>query len=205
MRLFIAAWPSPEVTRILEGLERPEHDWIRWTPPSSWHVTIRFLGELEGPEEVIQRLEASGIALRDATYEDNPAPHPAARCPPPTQPAAQRQGLAGHEVAHAVATLGPTTKWFSGSRTLYAPVAGLDDLARRVAGATFDLGMQPGRFTGHITLARIRGRRPLTAEARHLAGAQLKGGWIVDEILAVSSLPGPEGSEYRVVERLRLL
>jgi len=204
VRLFIAAWPSPEATRILEGLERPGHDWIRWTPPSSWHVTIRFLGELDGPEEVARCLAESGIASREATsatLEDNHDSGPTARHRQPGDGPRPREGPTGR----LVAILGPATRWFSGSRTLYAPVAGLDELARRVAIATSGLGVPPGHFTGHITLARLRGRRPLTPEARRLAGAPLDGSWQVGELLVVSSALTPAGPEYSVVERLRLI
>ena len=46
MRLFVAVWPPPEVVEVLAALERPAVDGVRWTTPSQWHVTLRFLGEV---------------------------------------------------------------------------------------------------------------------------------------------------------------
>ena len=52
MRLFVAVWPPPEVVATLEGLPRPEVDDVRWTTADQWHVTLRFLGDLEDPAPV---------------------------------------------------------------------------------------------------------------------------------------------------------
>ncbi len=56
MRLFVAVWPSPEAVRILAGLARPELAGTRWTSPEQWHVTLRFVGELEDPRQLVCRL-----------------------------------------------------------------------------------------------------------------------------------------------------
>jgi RNA 2',3'-cyclic 3'-phosphodiesterase len=48
-RLFVAAWPPPEVVEALEDLERPARGGVRWTKPEQWHVTLRFLGEVSPP------------------------------------------------------------------------------------------------------------------------------------------------------------
>lgn len=50
MRLFVGVWPSVEVVRQLERIDRPEHPAMRWTTPSQWHVTLRFLGEVDRSE-----------------------------------------------------------------------------------------------------------------------------------------------------------
>ena len=44
MRLFVAVWPPPPVVELLDALERPAVDGLRWTTPSQWHVTLRFIG-----------------------------------------------------------------------------------------------------------------------------------------------------------------
>jgi 2'-5' RNA ligase len=46
-RLFVAVWPSAEVRAILEQLDRPIGDRLRWTSPDEWHVTLRFLGDVD--------------------------------------------------------------------------------------------------------------------------------------------------------------
>lgn len=48
MRLFVAIWPPEEVVERLAGLPRPGDPAVRWTTPDQWHVTLRFLGEVEG-------------------------------------------------------------------------------------------------------------------------------------------------------------
>ncbi|HUR18056.1 MAG TPA: RNA 2',3'-cyclic phosphodiesterase [Acidimicrobiales bacterium] len=50
MRAFVAVWPPPEVVASLAGLPRPEVEGLRWTGPDQWHVTLRFLGEVDEDE-----------------------------------------------------------------------------------------------------------------------------------------------------------
>lgn len=63
MRLFVAAWPPPEVVASLAALPRPHVAGLRWTRPDQWHVTLRFLGHVEGVEPVVAALAAvEGLA-----------------------------------------------------------------------------------------------------------------------------------------------
>src|SRR5688572_10560871 len=127
MRLFIAVWPPAEVVGALAVLPRPTVPGVRWTGPAQWHVTLRFLGEVDVP---------------------------------PALPAS---------VPPATAVLGPVTVPLGA--VLAAPVAGLDELAGAV-------GNERG-FTGHLTLARSRGRGRTPAS---LAGAPIRGSWEVREV-----------------------
>ncbi|MDY7103409.1 MAG: 2'-5' RNA ligase family protein [Actinomycetota bacterium] len=43
-RLFVAATPPPEVADALADLDRSDER-VRWAPPATWHVTLRFLGD----------------------------------------------------------------------------------------------------------------------------------------------------------------
>jgi 2'-5' RNA ligase len=65
MRLFVAVWPPPEVVDVVARLERPSVDGVRWTSPSQWHVTLRFLGEVpdESVDAVASWLTASCAPL----------------------------------------------------------------------------------------------------------------------------------------------
>ncbi len=62
MRLFIGLWPAPEVADVLDRLSRPEHPDVRWTARTHWHVTLRFLGEVEDDDEpaLVEALEVAG-------------------------------------------------------------------------------------------------------------------------------------------------
>jgi 2'-5' RNA ligase len=50
MRLFVAVWPPAEVLDLVDRLPRPEHPAVRWAPRDRWHVTLRFLGEVDEGE-----------------------------------------------------------------------------------------------------------------------------------------------------------
>ncbi|NYI07713.1 RNA 2',3'-cyclic phosphodiesterase [Allostreptomyces psammosilenae] len=61
MRLFVAVHPSAEALAELDEAERrlrrlPEADELRWTPRTSRHLTLCFLGEV--PEERLPKLRA---------------------------------------------------------------------------------------------------------------------------------------------------
>ncbi len=61
MRLFIAAWPPAEVVDALAELPRAETAGVRWTTRDQWHVTLRFLGELDEPGPVADALRAATL------------------------------------------------------------------------------------------------------------------------------------------------
>ena len=48
MRLFVAVVPPDDVLDALRALRRPPVAGIRWTTRNQWHVTLRFLGEVDG-------------------------------------------------------------------------------------------------------------------------------------------------------------
>jgi len=63
----MATWPSAEVRRRLAGIDRPALDGVRWTPPERWHVTLRFLGEVEDPAPVVEAVAAAVRPLAPPT------------------------------------------------------------------------------------------------------------------------------------------
>jgi 2'-5' RNA ligase len=52
MRLFVAVHPPAEVLDAVAALPRPERPGVRWTTRNQWHVTLRFLGEVDDPGPV---------------------------------------------------------------------------------------------------------------------------------------------------------
>lgn len=51
-RLFVAAWPPAEVCDALEALEVARGDGVRPVAPENWHVTLRFLGDVDAGEAI---------------------------------------------------------------------------------------------------------------------------------------------------------
>ena len=173
MRLFVAVWPPESVIELLLGVDRPEVAGLRWTTEPQWHVTLRFLGEVDESGPVVDALGAVPDRLR---------------------------ARSGPEIR---AALGPTTAWFPGRRVLQVPVSGLDDLAREVTEVTGPWGEPPDdhRFSGHLTLARARGKAPGSAS---LAGAALAVTWRVRAFELVASVLGPGGSRYETLSIVAL-
>ena len=58
-RLFVAAWPPPDVIEVLGRLDRPASDGLRWTTPDQWHVTMRFLGSVTDVDAVVEAVAAT--------------------------------------------------------------------------------------------------------------------------------------------------
>lgn len=67
MRLFVAVRPPDAVLDVVGGLRRPERDGVRWTTRPQWHVTLRFLGEVDDPAPVVAALEAAPLVRCAAT------------------------------------------------------------------------------------------------------------------------------------------
>jgi 2'-5' RNA ligase len=77
MRLFVAVWPPPEVVERLGELRRGERPGVRWTTADQWHVTLRFLGEVDDPAPVIDALARAPLAPAEARL--GPASKPLGR------------------------------------------------------------------------------------------------------------------------------
>lgn len=68
-RLFIAVWPPEEVADELMALPRKDQRGVRFVPPENWHVTLRFMGEVD-PDEVLGALD--GVLLPATTARLGP-------------------------------------------------------------------------------------------------------------------------------------
>ena len=173
VRLFVAVWPPESVVEMLLGIDRPDVADLRWTTELQWHVTLRFLGEVRDPGPVAEALRVVPEMVRAA-------------------------GATGVRAA-----LGPTTAWFPGRQVLQVPVRGLDGLAGAVLDATAPWGGDGDdhRFSGHLTLARARGRARGPAS---LAGASVAATWQVRAFELVSSELGRGGARYHTVSTVSL-
>ncbi len=130
VRLFVAVSLPSDVVESVRDLPRPDLASLRWTTEDQWHITLRFLGEVEAPAAVAGALKEVPATLRAAAIDE------------------------------VEAVLGAATAWFRGRRILHVPVTGLDDLAAAVATATapWGEGSDDPPFAGHLTLARVRQR-----------------------------------------------
>ncbi len=173
-RLFLALWPPAEIVEALAALPRPAEAGVRWVEPDHWHITLRFFGEAEPV--------AVGAAI-DALVEA-----PIAGAPIADTPIDDRA---------VEVVLGPKVSRL-GRAVVCLPARGLDELARRIAAATGDLGQPPDPrpFAGHLTLARLRHRA-----ACGLAGAPFSARFPATELTLVASRRGPTGLRYDVIAR----
>lgn len=172
MRLFVAVVPPDDVLDRLASLRRPARPGVRWTRREQWHVTLRFLGEVD--EAAVPAL----VAALDAAPLDA-APPAAAAVPAAAPPAAPP----------AAAVLGPRVAAL-GRRVVQIPVAGLDDLAAAVTAATATVGRppEPRPFRGHVTLARVA-----RGGLRDLVGEPVAATFPVVDVRLVHSRPGGRG------------
>lgn len=104
-------------------------------------------------------------------------------------------------LAPAQARLGPGVDVIS-NRALVVPVHGLDDLAATVTKHTADIGQPPRRrFTGHLTIARLKRHATMPPVLGSLVQAEFD----VDEIALVRSRLQPQGARYETLRSWPLL
>ena len=187
-RLFIAvAIPEDVKAKLAEAqseLRRamPEHG-VRWTPREQFHLTLRFLGDVEK-----ERVEALGEALR-AACRGFGALH-----------------LQADRVGFFPDLHRPRVAWAGvRDREERLPV-----LQQVVDAATGDFTSEPKeeRFTGHVTLARIKAIARPEAEALGKAKAGLAerffGQWTIGHVELMRSVLSPHGATHSTLEAVAL-
>lgn len=187
MRYFVGAELAPvpqEALAVLAGeLQLLAPEGLRWSPPPAYHLTLRFLDELDGPT-----LDAVAAALEVVALEAGVV-------------TTRLRGLGSFPWRGKG---GPRVLWAG----LEEPHAGLDDLARRIDAAVRGVGLPAADypFRPHITLARaarhsVKGE--LAAALARLEDQDL-GGWSIQSfVLFQAHRPDPEGG-YVAVRRFRL-
>jgi 2'-5' RNA ligase len=75
VRLFVAVDLPAPVIRLLRSFPRPARRGLQWTKPAHWHVTLRFLGEVDEPRAVAEALSdiPSGVDAPEAEARLGPA------------------------------------------------------------------------------------------------------------------------------------
>jgi 2'-5' RNA ligase len=187
-RLFIAVAISEAVkAKIAEAqaeLRRalPEHG-IRWTRREQFHLTLKFLGHVD-----TARVEALGEAIRAACR--------------------------GFGVLHLSAE---RVGFFPDLRYPRVVWAGVQDQAERLtrlqqavdaATRAFTSEQKEERFSGHVTLARIKAIRRPEAEALGKAAAAMAdrafGHWTAGQVELMRSVPAPQGASHNALAEIAL-
>lgn len=109
------------------------------------------------------------------------------------------------DVGPVALAAGPASDRF-GQRLLHVPVAGADDLAAAVLAATAAFGAAPDDrpFRGHLTLARVSGRKGRGVDLGPLCGVPFEAAWTATEVALVASRLLPGGARYDTVATRRL-
>jgi 2'-5' RNA ligase len=176
MRLFVAVWPPDEVIESISGLDRPPLRELRWTTRPQWHVTLRFLGEVDEVglvSDALRVLTGSGVA--HAVLGPSTAWFPGRRVL--QVPVSGLEGL---------------------SDRVERALTGVD------LGTVASVGAEPP-FRGHLTIARVRGRgRVDSGHAVRLAGMPVRAEWTVTSLSLVSSALTADGPVYSEVSKVEL-
>ncbi|MCH8110511.1 MAG: RNA 2',3'-cyclic phosphodiesterase [Proteobacteria bacterium] len=177
VRLFVAIDLPAQVRARLGGLGAGVPG-ARWVDPEQIHLTLRFIGEVDGAAFEDVRLALS--AVRAPRFE------------------VMLEGVGHFGDRRRVRAL-----WAG-----VAPGAALNRLAGQIEAALVGAGLEPeGRkFKAHVTLARLRGA-PVSRVADFLAGNALfqAGPIAVDRFQLYSSRLSQSGPSYRVEASYELM
>lgn len=182
IRAFIALEIPDEVRSELAAAREAvvrELPAARWTRPSGWHLTLKFLGESDRRvlEDLVADLEPRLSSL--AAVEVRP-------------------GGGGFFPSPAR----PRVAWIGGAADGAAPVA--EEVDRAAAEAGFDRLTK--RWALHLTMARLKRRWPTASVERYLdwAGGLRLPSFTCSDVVLFSSRLEPGGAVYTALERIPL-
>lgn len=187
-RLFVAlTLPEPVKARLLEvqdTLRKAVPDGpVRWAGPEQLHLTLRFLGSIEAVQ--VSALEESLLAAC--------RPFDALR-------------LQAANIGFFPRPRSPRVVWAGVSDQGNFLQALQEAVEHACAGFTMEAPEK--RFTGHVTLGRIKQMRPSDSELLTAAAARLSsvpfGDWVASEVHLIRSQLSPTGARYSVVKAFPL-
>ena len=182
LRAFVAfEIPSAQRARLEAAMRelRRELPPSRWTRPEGWHLTLKFLGEVE--HSALARL-AGALHQRLA---GQPAP-------------SARLGGSGFFPSPAI----PRVAWVGGAVVGAGPVVEAVEEAAEAAG----FARERRAWSVHLTVARLHGRWPRSAVERFLfwgGGLELEA-FSCRELVIFESALLPGGAVYTALERMPL-
>lgn len=173
MRMFVAIGLPAGVRDRAEEVQRalrPAARGLKWVSAHNFHLTVKFLGEVEPDQLAALQHELEGCARGSSPFS------------------LEVEGLGAFPNLRR-----PRVVWLG----VKGEVDSLQQLVKRVDKSLRPLGFEPekGRFTAHLTLARARQPAPAPElEKALLAGSTVQiGTFSVGELrLMRSSLGGPE-------------
>jgi 2'-5' RNA ligase len=174
--MFVAVWPDDPTRRRLSALELATAQHLRVVEPAQWHVTLRFLGQVDD-----DLLPALIDALGHAANHVGPV-----RCilGPATA------WFSGAKVLQIpVAGLDRAAEAVRGATIPLVP----------------DPSRAPSPFAGHLTIARVKGRLLDPSARAALTGSPFTAEFAVKGLAVVSSDLSPEGPRYATLAELPLL
>ena len=172
--MFVAVWPDDPTIRRLSVLELGSVAGLRAVRPGQWHVTVRFLGEVEDHlfPTLTDALERAVTTVRDPVHcSIGPA----------------TAWFSGGRVLQIPATgLEDVAQTVRQATLAVVP----------------DAGEAP--FVGHLTVGRVRGRRADPSTVAAAAGLAFTAEFEVRHLLLVASALSPEGPRYTTVAQFAL-
>jgi RNA 2',3'-cyclic 3'-phosphodiesterase len=188
-RLFIAiSLPEPvkdEIEKAQAELRRAlPGEFVRWTKREQFHLTLRFLGNVDS-----QRVSALAESLRNASQEFSSL------------------HLRAERIGFFPDARFPRVIWtwvHDEKESLPVLQAAIESGVRE-----FTTENAEGRFTGHVTLGRVKAiKRPQVEILAQLAERLSKipfGEWTADKVELIRSELASGGSRYTVLETAALL
>jgi 2'-5' RNA ligase len=175
VRLFVAAWPDEETKERLDAFSLGRDKGLRPVGPTRWHVTLRFLGDIDGA-----LVDPLGHALTRATS--------AFAAPVRCRLGPTTDWFTGVRVLQVPASgLDEVAAAVRAATLPLVPEPEEHDVP----------------FNGHLTLARAKGRLSAAARAE-LAGIPFEAEFEVPHVDLVSSTPSPNGHVYTTMVRAPL-
>lgn len=183
-RIFIAVPLDPSLYQPIVELEKQIEDagaHLRWILPGHLHFTLRFLGEITADQvERVQRATREGaVAFQPFRIV--------------------LQGIGAFPSLRRAEVVWVGVE--EGRETMTALARGVE---AALAAGGFPAERRP--FAPHLTLARVRERRPSAHLLRALEGSRqvVVGDQQVDHVVVMESRLHPKGARYTPVEEVRL-
>jgi 2'-5' RNA ligase len=176
MRMFVAVGPDDATRRRIEGLDLPAGPHLRAVDPGQWHVTLRFLGDVDN--HIVPELSAALMAVAHVV----------------AGPVVCQVGPATDWFKRSRVLYLPVTGLDRLAQAVRAATVPVIPPARQ----------DEPPFEGHLTLARSRRRHPATTEWTAAVPVPLSTGFEVTHFDLVASELSPGGARYTSVRRFPL-